>query len=231
MYYFIEPMVEEDIGQVQEIERQSFSTPWSANTYRRELRHPASSRYIVARASPTQPPPRGLNQPSPRRNLIALLKSSLFPAPLAPSPFPLAGYGGLWLTEHESHITTIAVAPSHRGRGVGELLLNGLIDHSLALRATWLSLEVRVSNTVAQNLYLKYGFQPAGRRARYYTDNGEDALMMWTESIQSSEYQQRLAALRQQLFMRLRAQAEAEENGHQLHGNGIPSREGVGVKG
>ena len=53
MYYFIEPMVENDIERVQEIERRSFSTPWSANTYRHELRHPSNSRYVVARASTT----------------------------------------------------------------------------------------------------------------------------------------------------------------------------------
>ena len=215
MYYFTELMQEEDIGQVQEIERQSFTTTWSATTYRRELRHPATSRYIVARASATQPPPQLSRPAPPQRNLITLLLSSLFPPALTPSPYPLAGYGGLWLTESEAHITTIAVAAAQRGYGVGELLLNGLIDHAQELRATWLSLEVRVSNNVAQNLYLKYGFRPAGTRARYYTDNGEDALMMWTETITTPEYQQRLAALRQRLFARLRDQAEATGNGHE----------------
>jgi len=68
-----------------------------------------------------------------------------------------------------------------------------------------------VSNTVAQNLYLKYGFRPAGTKARYYTDNGEDALMMWTDPIQTPEYQGRLRELREQLFTRLRERAEAAE--------------------
>jgi len=134
---------------------------------------------------------------------------AFFSPPSTLSQYPLVGYGGLWLTENEAHITTIALAPAHRGRSVGELLLNGLIDHALDLRATWLSLEVRVSNTVAQNLYLKYGFRPAGTRARYYTDNNEDALIMWTDPIQSPEYQNRLRELRARLFAKLRAQAEA----------------------
>ena len=215
MYYFIEPMAESDIGAVQAIERQSFTTLWSASTYRRELLHASGSRYVVLRASPTQPPPRAARAGRPigprsflRRTLLGQLVTSLFQPNPAPSPFPLVGYGGLWITESEAHITTIAVSPEHRGRGLGELLLNGLIDNATDGRASWVSLEVRVSNTVAQSLYLKYGFRPAGTRARYYTDNGEDALMMWTEPINSAEYQARLAALRAALYTRLRAEAE-----------------------
>lgn len=212
MYYFIEPMSEEDIPDVQEVERQSFSTPWSASTYRRELRHTAASRYIVVRTSATPPPPRPVRRPAPRRTLLSLVLPGIFSPPtISSTQYQLVGYGGLWLTESEAHVTTIAVARAHRGRSVGELLLNGLIDHAFDLRATWMSLEVRVSNTVAQNLYLKYGFRPAGTRARYYTDNNEDALMMWTDPIQTSEYQNRLRELREHLFARLRERAEAAE--------------------
>jgi ribosomal-protein-alanine N-acetyltransferase len=208
VYYFIEPMVEGDIEQVQAIERRSFSTPWSASTYRHELRSTSNSRYIVARASSTPPPPRDEGQTT-RRGLLASLLPILFGA--APSrmssPYPVVGYGGLWLSVDEGHITTIAVAPEYRGRGIGELLLNGLIDQALALNADMLTLEVRVSNVVAQQLYLKYGFHPSGKRPRYYTDNGEDALIMWTEPIHSAAYQNRLHQLRELLFARLRQEA------------------------
>jgi [ribosomal protein S18]-alanine N-acetyltransferase len=210
VYYFIEPMVEDDIDQVQQIERQSFSTPWSANTYRHELRSASNSRYIVARASPTPPPPRD-ERPPTRRGLFA----SLLPGLLGMgqrsthSPYPIVGYGGLWLNVDEGHVTTIAVAPEYRGRGIGELLLNGLIDQALALNIDLLTLEVRVSNIVAQQLYLKYGFRPSGTRPRYYTDNGEDALIMWTESVRAPAYQERLRKLREQLFARLREEAGA----------------------
>ena len=208
MYYFIEPMAENDIERVQEIERRSFTTTWSANTYRHELRHPANSRYIVARASATPPPPRNESQPA-RRGLLSQLLPSLFgaPPPVHTSPYPIVGYGGLWLSVDEGHITTIAVVPEYRGRGIGELVLNGLIDQAMALNADMLTLEVRVSNLVAQQLYLKYGFKPAGTRPRYYTDNGEDALIMWTESIHLATYQERLQKLREQLFERLRHEA------------------------
>lgn len=213
MYYYIEPMTEDDIPQVQQIEAQSFTTPWAASTYRRELRNTQSCRYVVSRASPTPPPPassatHSTPAPSRRNGLLSQLLSTLRARPAAPPPpAPIVGYGGLWLTVDDAHITTIAVDPAHRGRGVGELLLNALIDHAYELGGRQLTLEVRVSNTAAQHLYLKYGFQPAGTRPHYYTDNGEDALIMWTESIEAPEYRARLSELRKQLYARLQAQA------------------------
>lgn len=206
MYYFVERMTEEDIDQVQAIERVSFSTLWSANTYRHELRSSTTSRYIVARASPTPPPPR--TEPSvSRRGLLASLLPMLFGQQTPNRHVPIVGYGGVWLSVDEGHITTIAVAPAYRGRGIGELLLNGLIDQALDMHAHMLTLEVRVSNIVAQQLYLKYGFRPAGTRPRYYTDNGEDALIMWTDPIRSPAYQEKLQQLRERLFARLREEA------------------------
>jgi ribosomal-protein-alanine N-acetyltransferase len=208
MYYFIEPMTEDDIPQVQQIEAQSFTTPWSASTYRRELRNSQSCRYIVARTSALPPPPEHSQPDSRRSGIFNQLLDALFArhAEAAP-PRPIVGYGGLWLTFEDAHVTTIAVDPDHRGRGVGELLLNALIDHAYELGAKQITLEVRVSNTAAQRLYLKYGFQPAGTRPRYYTDNGEDALIMWTDSIEAPEFRARLSELRRLLFARLQAQA------------------------
>ncbi|MBX0327277.1 ribosomal protein S18-alanine N-acetyltransferase [Oscillochloris sp. ZM17-4] len=208
MYYFIEPMTEDDIPEVQQIESQSFTTPWSANTYKREIRNAASCRYLVARGSTTPPPPRAGGGGSPRRlGIIGQIAAALFPsAPGAAPSCPAIGYGGLWLTVDDAHVTTIAVDPQYRGFGVGELLLNGLIDAAYELRAKMLTLEVRVSNASAQRLYIKYGFQPAGTRPRYYTDNGEDALIMWTEAIDTPEYQARLSELRRLLYARLQRQ-------------------------
>lgn len=213
MYYFIEPMVEDDISEVQQIEHESYNLSWSTSTYRRELRTPSTSRYIVARTSAVLPPPHPTTKhagTSERRNgLLSSLLPNLFGSHRTTTrTSPLVGYAGVWLAVDEAHITTIAVAPRYRGHGLGELLLSGLIDQAFDLHATMLTLEVRVSNIVAQNLYLKYGFRPTGTRPRYYTDNGEDALIMWTDPIQSAAYQEQLTELRQQLFTRLRMQAK-----------------------
>lgn len=206
MYFFIEPMRESDVPRVQEIERQSFTTPWSAATYLRELRSPEHSRYVVARMSSTRPPMR-TPEPEPRRSWLTSLLPLRFGPLTPPSQYAVVGYGGIWITVEEAHVTTIASAPEVRGYGVGELVLNGLIDLGLELGVRMLSLEVRMSNTVAQNLYLKYGFEARGTRRRYYTDNNEDALIMTTNEINTSEYQERLYDLRLLLAERLKRQA------------------------
>lgn len=89
------------------------------------------------------------------------------------------GYGGMWIIIDEAHITNIAVHPNYRGRGVGEAIMKGLIQTAARLKVEGMTLEVRVSNMIAQNLYKKLGFVAIGVRKGYYTDNGEDALIMW----------------------------------------------------
>lgn len=109
----------------------------------------------------------------------------------------LVGYAGMWVILDEAHITTIAVEPALRGQKVGERLLVGLIDAALERGARWMTLEVRKSNLTAQNLYRKYGFREIGTRKGYYSDNREDAIVMWTGNLREREFQERLARLRQ----------------------------------
>ena len=209
MYYFVERMTEDDIPAVQEIERSSFTTPWSTGTYRQEIRN-QSSRYLVVRSSVTIPPPRG-DHSSAQRSWLSLFLDSLLRrgAPThQTAQHHIVGYGGVWLSVDEGHITTIAVSPSYRGCGIGELILNHLIDHALDLMAERITLEVRISNIVAQQLYLKYGFEPVGKRPRYYTDNGEDAMLMTTPLIHGPSYQEHTKQLREKLYERLRRDAE-----------------------
>jgi len=109
----------------------------------------------------------------------------------------LVGYAGMWVILDEAHITTIAVEPALRGQRVGERLLVGLIDAAMERGARWMTLEVRKSNDTAQNLYHKYGFREIGTRKGYYSDNREDAIVMWTGNLREREFQERLARLRQ----------------------------------
>jgi [ribosomal protein S18]-alanine N-acetyltransferase len=96
----------------------------------------------------------------------------------------------------EAHITTFAVHPGFRRRGIGERLLLALFDLSLARMAREATLEVRLSNIAARRLYEKYGFRPVGIRPRYYSDDGEDALIMTTEPLAEPLMQERIARLR-----------------------------------
>lgn len=91
----------------------------------------------------------------------------------------VAGYAGIWLILDEGHITNIAVAKEYRGQGIGKYLMMGLIDYCKKLGVPNMTLEVRKSNIVAQNLYKKYGFLECGIRPNYYADDHEDAVIMW----------------------------------------------------
>ncbi|NLJ84815.1 MAG: ribosomal protein S18-alanine N-acetyltransferase [Firmicutes bacterium] len=93
----------------------------------------------------------------------------------------LVGYIGMWLVLDEGHITTIAVHPAYRGRGIGRQLLEAVEIIGRARNMHRITLEVRVSNMVAHNLYVSMGFVDAGIRPGYYRDNNEDAIIMWKE--------------------------------------------------
>lgn len=106
----------------------------------------------------------------------------------------VVAYGGLLLVEQDAHITTIAVAPEVRGRRLGLRMMLALVDEAVANDAKHLTLEVRVSNTSAQSLYERFGFQPVGRRKNYYVT--EDALVMWATDINTTEYEGLIASVR-----------------------------------
>lgn len=91
----------------------------------------------------------------------------------------VAGYCGVWIILDEAHITNIAILPKYRGMKLGEILLAKVMEIAKETGAMSMTLEVRVSNEVAKALYKKLGFQDGGIRRNYYTDNGEDARVMW----------------------------------------------------
>jgi ribosomal-protein-alanine acetyltransferase len=142
-------------------------------------------------------------------DLIGRISRFLRPAPEPPSPEleeelrSIVGYAGIWVMTDEAHITTIASHPDVRGQGVGEFLLVALVHRAIAIGARWMTLEVRASNAIAQNLYRKYTFKEMGVRRRYYSDNGEDALVMWTDALDSESFQAALDTNEQRLGDRL----------------------------
>ena len=111
----------------------------------------------------------------------------------------VVAYGGIWLMVDEAHITTFAVHPAWRRKRIGEQLLLALLDLAVERQAREATLEVRLSNLAARKLYEKYGFRPVGVRPRYYSDNGEDALIMTTDQLRDPPMRNRVAALRAML--------------------------------
>ena len=107
----------------------------------------------------------------------------------------VVGYAGLMFTGDDAHVTTIAVDPALHRAGVGTRLLAALARETRARGARNLTLEVRVSNVGAQELYKKFGFKPAGIRKNYYVETNEDALVMWAENVDTPGYGRLLTKL------------------------------------
>jgi len=108
----------------------------------------------------------------------------------------LIGYTGFWLIVDEAHVTTLAVHPDYRRRHVAERLLLKLVGEAQARGAIWLTLEVRVSNDAAHSLYEKFGFKDIAVRKGYYSDNGEDAIVMWTGPMHEAAFKDGLERLK-----------------------------------
>jgi len=107
----------------------------------------------------------------------------------------IIGYGGMWMMVDEAHITTFAVLPEWRRQGIGARLMLAMMQLATDLQARVATLEVRLSNDAARQLYALFGFRPVGIRPRYYSDNGEDALIMTSGPLESADMKSRLAAL------------------------------------
>jgi [ribosomal protein S18]-alanine N-acetyltransferase len=111
----------------------------------------------------------------------------------------VVGYGGLMLSADDGHITTLAVDPRWQRRQIASRLLIVLVHEAIVRRARSLTLEVRLSNRPAQELYRRFGFAPVGVRKNYYVETNEDALVMWAHEIQRPEYTELLDGLEGQI--------------------------------
>ena len=164
----IEPFQIRHLREVLPIEQNAYPKPWSRGVFESELRQvSAGSRYYVVARDRTR-----------RRRVV--------------------GYAGLWFVHEpdgdQAHVTNIVVAPDSRRLGVGAQLMTTLARTAIERGCVAWTLEVRASNTAAQELYRQFGFAPAGVRKRYY-ENTEDAIVMWCHDIQSEAYAERLRSI------------------------------------
>lgn len=144
MDILVRPMLEKDIDEVLDIEKTSFTTPWSKEAFTLEITKNMLAKYVVAEIQGK-----------------------------------VVGYGGIWLIIDEGHVTNIAVHEKYRGLGAGNKIMEGLIDICRDRNIVAMTLEVRKTNEIAKSLYYKYGFKEYGIRPGYYSDNNEDAIIMW----------------------------------------------------
>jgi ribosomal-protein-alanine N-acetyltransferase len=206
--YHIRRMAERDIPQLLEIDLDAFPNQWphpTPSSFHHELRNKLAHYMVIYRGSVAADNGHGVIG----LKEVLLYFRQLFsrdrffsPAGSTAARERLVGMAGIWMMVDEAHIVTIAVRRSHRHQGLGEWLLISIIDLSMQLRAKYVTLEVRESNSTAQALYEKYGFTRAGTRKKYYSDNGEDALIMTTCELDSPSYLQRLERLKQELNAR-----------------------------
>jgi ribosomal-protein-alanine N-acetyltransferase len=185
-YYIIRPMEYEDISQVVQIDREAFPGEWvfrSQSAYKQDLDNP-SVRYIVA--CKQNDVPESERQAMPKVPWFKRLFS--YERHLNTSE-NIVGFSGFWMMVGEAHIIAIGVRNGYRQLGIGEGLLIATIELAQILNANVVTLEVRASNTIAQELYKKYGFQVVGRRLKYYSSDGEDAIIMSTDNITSLSFQ------------------------------------------
>lgn len=167
----LEPMHRRDLRRgVMAIESVSYPRPWSPGVFDSELAQVRSGarRYLVARRR-TGDRERGRGE--------------------------IVGYAGLWFNADEAHVTNVAVQPEQQRTGVATALLLGLADAAIERGCVAWTLEVRVSSSGAQELYRRFGFNPAGVRARYY-ENTEDAIVMWCNDILGDDYRSLLDSIR-----------------------------------
>ncbi len=156
-----------DVPRVHEIDRLSFSMPWTERSYRFEITENRNSLILVAE----------VEEPGTH---------SVPGAQQAPEvPGDLVGMIVVWVILDEAHIATIAVHPAYRGQGIGRGLLARGLGQAYERGARLAFLEVRRSNLVAQKMYENFGFKVVGQRPRYYQDNNEDALLMTLDPLQA----------------------------------------------
>ena len=194
----VDLMRHDDIPSVRYVERRCFDTPWPRNAFNAELRRSDSACYLVLR----------LGHPviSPGRPQAAARIGGILRRLAGREDWNeqnLVGFVGAWFLVDEAHITTIAVDPDYQSLGLGRLMLLLVAELGRSRGMKRLTLEVRESNRRARDIYRRMGFFEKAVRKRYYSDNREDAIVMWSEDINSPRFDQILAQTRSRLSERI----------------------------
>lgn len=201
-------MRRQDISQVTKIDREAFPNEWPPTNFTRELEN-KMAHYIVAYETQeiqTQPDPEVLEKEK-SSGIFERLKNMFSRGQTSGDETSeeeplILGYAGMWIMADEAHITSIASRKDWRHKGIGEIMLIHLIELARKHKARIITLEVRVSNQVAQNLYYKFGFDKLGVRKGYYLDNKEDAVIMSTEYIGSPSFEIKFKQMKQAHYQR-----------------------------
>ena len=204
MAYRVRLMQLADVSQVENIDRECFPSMWPTN-YSHELDN-QMAHYIVV-YDDTRATNENIISKDDDSFTARLKKLFSHPFPAQPAEQPkvfVVGFVGFWIMAGEAHITAIGVRETHRGLGIGELLMLSAVELAHRLNARMMTLEVRYSNEVAQALYRKYGFIEVGIRKNYYHDGEkrEDAKLMTLDNLASPEVQANIAQLKAELGQR-----------------------------
>ena len=148
------PATINDINEIWEIEKLSFSVPWTREALGMEIVKNKCAKYYAAKNYEGK----------------------------------LIGYGGFWVIVDQAHITNVAVHPQYRRHGVGEAVMRHMLKQAYKLGLKDMTLEVRESNAPAIKLYKKLGFIECGVRKKYYSDNNENAIIMWKFNIGKGDF-------------------------------------------
>jgi ribosomal-protein-alanine N-acetyltransferase len=195
----------ENIPAIVDLDQRALGGLWSAKTYLRELQSPNSCLRILSK---------------PLENIEDLpgepSKDSMDAMAMGPGSVgteikhqgmsgTIIGVGCYWEIVDEAHITVLAIDPCYHRRGLGQWLLINLLENACQRELLRATLEVRASNSRAISLYESFGFQALGNRRAYYPD-GEDALILWQNSLKTANFRTELTQKRHQTLVRLNRQ-------------------------
>ncbi|WRH66898.1 MAG: ribosomal protein S18-alanine N-acetyltransferase [Planktothrix sp. GU0601_MAG3] len=193
-YLELKPLTENQLSAVVELDQRCLGGLWTKDGYQREIESPNSDLIIWKREEKT-------GDQEPKKEEFQLPQIELTDVETLSDQ--LIGIGCLWAILEEAHITILAIDPEYQGKGLGQALLFQLLVSAWKRKLERATLEVKVSNQPAINLYRKFGFKEAGRRKGYYQDTGEDALILWRGDLHHPHFPDTLHHWYQEICLKL----------------------------